>query len=156
MEKLIVQLICMHTYAHTQVYMYKKINFNLREFINDEWRCWCEFICKDIHTCMSIYICICRYTCVYISYAKNFASLLCEVWLSNWRLWLLFRFFYIYLYCFFFLNFFSIEKPLSFNCDCHNFYVIQPGWGFLWGFDILHVISIYKNTYIQKHIEIDC
>lgn len=53
---------------------------------------------------------------------------------------------------FFFLNFFSIEKPQSFNCDCHNFYVIQPGWGF----DILHVISIYKNTYIQKHIEIDC
>lgn len=63
-------------------------------------------------------------------------------------------FFLLFFYLYFFIRyliFFSIERPQSFNCCCHNFYVIQPGCGFLRGFDILHATCLYIHTYIYWH-----
>lgn len=116
-------------------------------------------------SCKRLYV----YVCTYIPIQKK-KDIFCltfmrslAVKLTSVVIILVFFFVFWLSYCFFFccfliyiffiryLIFFSIERPQSFNCCCHNFYVIQPGCGFLRGFDILYATCLYIHTYIYWH-----
>lgn len=71
-------------------------------------------------SCKRLYV----YVCTYIPIQKKkiyFAWLLCEVWLSNWRLWLLFWFFFLYSDCR--IVFFLLFSYLHFFYSLFNFFL---------------------------------